>query len=332
MSDENLKILGAIAAATAAIVVAVLSAGIGFISNRSNQRDIERLKAQLLEDKGESDAKRAYAYEALKRLYAQYEPIRFHLVESVEAAIKAIQDLADIAKTQTSESEGSYPQGKYLRAARVYHLLAPAAYFKIMQSRLTLVDLAASKPSYLQYLLAKHACLVLTCDREAANYFSLPYTPYVQGWRELRQQNPERFRRQGFAFGRFDNAVCAIIRHSEDGTQRVLTFGDFEEVANAVERTDYNSPLGAALDLFDDFSPNMRPVLWRCLLVQFSMYQLFVHAARTGIGRVEDVVEYLPVVRKRIEQLGISSEVSNQIVQYLSTGPLAEIYTSHSDA
>ena len=157
MSESDLKILGAIAAAIAAVIVAVLSAALGFLFTRANQRDLEQLKARLTDDKGESDARRAYTYEALKRLYAQYEPIRFHLVEAVEAAQRTIQDLAEMANAKTSEREGMHPQGNYLRAARVYHLLAPAAYFKIMQSRLTLVDLGASKPSYLQYLLAKEA-------------------------------------------------------------------------------------------------------------------------------------------------------------------------------
>lgn len=332
MSENDLKILGAIATAIAAVIVALLSAALGFVSIRTNQRDLEQLKARLSDDKGESDARRAYTYEALKRLYAQYEPIRFHLVESVDAALRTIQDLAEIANAKASDCEGMHPQGNYLRTARVYHLLAPAAYFKIMKSRLTLVDLGASKPSYLQYLLAREACGVLTCDRETAGRFGLTYTPYVQGWRELRQENPGRYRRQGFAFGRFDNAVCALITKSEDGTQSVLSFGDFESLAKNVGSTDYSSPLGAALDLFDDFNPDARPVLWRALLLQSCLYQLLLYAARSGTSSLNDVVAHLPSVATRLQQLGVSSELANKTIDMVNTGPLRAIRGSHGDA
>ena len=332
MSDDELKVLGAIAASVAAIVVSLISAVLGFLSTRANQRDVERLKAQLLDEKGESDAKRSYTYEAMKRLYAQYEPIRFHLIESVETALKTINDLAAIAKVKTSDSEGAYPQGKYLRAACVYHLLAPAANFKIMQSRLTLIDLAASRASFLQYLLAKEACHILTCDRETANHFSLPYTPYVQGWRELRQENPGRYRRQGFAFGRFDNAVSAIIKQSEDGIQKIKCFGEFENEANIIERTDYSSPLGAALDLFDEFSPSARPVLWRSLLIQVSLYKLLVYAARSSAESLDDIVSQLPSIGLHLQELGCSEELSKATVEFVRSGPLNSIRMSHSNA
>lgn len=332
MSENDLKILGAVAAAVAAIIVAVLSAALGFVSTRANQRDLEHLKARLTEDKGESDARRAYTYEALKRLYAQYEPIRFHLIESVEAAQRTIGDLAMLANAGTLESEGVYPQGSYLRAARVYHLLAPAAHFKIMQSRLTLIDLGASKSSYLQYLLAKEACVTLACDREIAREFKLAYTPYVQGWRELRQENPARYRRQGFAFGRYDNAVCALVAKGDDGSQRVLSFGDFEVLAKDVERADYNSPLGAALDLFDDFRPDSRPVLWRAVLIQSCLYQLLLYAARSGATSLEAVVAHIPNVEARLMTLGVPPELVQQTIAVVKAGPLAAIRASHGDA
>src|SRR5262245_897533 len=146
MSENDLKILGAVAAAVTSIVVALIS----FLSTRSNQRDVERLKAELADRKGEVDARRAYTYEALKRLYAQYEPVRFHLVEACESVQEMIVQLAELASPRDLENVGIFPRGNYLRVARVYHLLLPAVYFKVVQSRLTLVDLEASRPTFLQ--------------------------------------------------------------------------------------------------------------------------------------------------------------------------------------
>jgi len=326
--SDDLKTLGAIAAALASIVVSVLSAAFGFLATRANQRDVERLKAQFSEEKGEADARRAYTYEALKRLYAEYEPLRFQLVESVESAVRTIQDLAEISKERNSEVEGTLPRGNYLRAALVYHLLAPAAYFKILQSRLTLVDLSASKPSYLQYLLSKEACSILTRDRFTAKHFGLKYSPYVTGWRELRQEDPGRYRRQGFAYGRFDNAVCALLMHTTEGGKRVMTFGEFETGTKAIAPSDYNSPLGAALDLFDEFSPETRPVLWRCLLLQFCLHHLFLHTARSGTDNIDHVKIHLTVVSEHLQELGVSTDLTKRVIDIVTAESLNDIQKS----
>jgi hypothetical protein len=264
----------------------------------------------------------------LKRLYAEYEPLRFQLVESVESAVRTIQDLAEISKERGSEVEGALPRGNYLRAALVYHLLAPAAYFKILQSRLTLVDLSASKPSYLQYLLAKEACSILTRDRLTAKHFDLQYTPYVAGWRELRQEDPRRYRRQGFAYGRFDNAVCALLVSTSKGGKRVMRFGEFETCTKDIVTGDYNSPLGAALDLFDDFSPGTRPVLWRCLLLQFCLHHLFLHAARSGTDSIDQVKSHLTAVSTHLHKLGVPAELESKLIDIIAAESLNDIQKS----
>jgi hypothetical protein len=325
MSEADLKVLGAFAAAAAAIVVALIS----FVNTRSNQRDVERLRAELADRKGEADARRTYTYEALKRLYSQYEPIRFHLVEACESAQDMIVQLAELASARAANDVGTFPRGNYLRVARVYHLLLPAVYLKVMQSRLTLVDLEASRPTFLQYLLAKQACSILTRDREIAGFFGLTYTPYVTGWRELRAENPQRYRRQGFAPGRLENALNAFLTTEQDGRPRVLSFGEFEALLASTEHLDYNTPLGAAIDIFDEFEPDTHPVLWRILFSQGVMYRLLIRAVRSNVEDTDDLGEFATRVAPQLLGLGVSNELGHEVLRYVTSEVLSRIDASY---
>jgi hypothetical protein len=46
------------------------------------QKEVERLKGEVADKNSESAARRAYEYEARKKLYHEFEPIRFQLLES----------------------------------------------------------------------------------------------------------------------------------------------------------------------------------------------------------------------------------------------------------
>lgn len=83
MNDSNtISIIVAIVAALSSLVVA----GISYFSARKNAHDLESLKARLVEEQAEKNARRDYEYEARKRLYQQYEPLLFQLVELSESA------------------------------------------------------------------------------------------------------------------------------------------------------------------------------------------------------------------------------------------------------
>src|SRR5437763_1071821 len=90
-------ILTAIIAAIASIIVAVIS----LVSTMRNTRktnqlamDLEAYKNTLVEQQEERNAWREYRYEARKRLYQQYEPLLFQLVECCEGAKSRIDSLA----------------------------------------------------------------------------------------------------------------------------------------------------------------------------------------------------------------------------------------------
>lgn len=321
MNDSDLKIIVALAAAIASVLVSLIS----FVSMRSNQRDIEKLKAKLADSKSEADAKRDYTYEALKRLYSQYEPIRFHLVEACESSQELIAQLAKIASTDEVGDIGRFPRGNYLRISRVYHLLLPAVYFKIVQTRLTLIDLEASRSTFLQYLLAKQIYVLFTRDSEIADFFSLVYTPYVQGWRELRSQNPQRYRRQGFTTGRLENTLSIFLKSSSDELPNILSFGEFETLISSTDQPNYNSPLGAAMDLFDEFDPITRPVLWRMLLAQSILHALFIRSVRSNVENTDDLRKFADQLTPQLSMLTESSELACKIIQFVKSTLLSHI-------
>jgi hypothetical protein len=276
-----------------------------------NARSVENLKAQLSNEAAERAARRDYEYEALKRLYAEVEPIRFQLVEASESAASFIEGLA--RRSTKKEIPGSLPDGNYLSLATIYTLLLPAACFRILSRQVTLVDLQLSPPIHLQYLIAKHCYLAFTHDAMIARIAGLLYTPYSEGWQTLRETDPHTFRRQGFALGRLDNALDELI-HPLGDRVRLLSFGEWEAKMYASRKdpdgrfAHYNSALGAAVDLFADFDINSRPVLWRILVVQYILYRMLLSVYREEQPGMVDLQEHLrPAEGMELLDIGESS-------------------------
>jgi len=269
------------------LLVALLSGLVSLLATLvavRNARSVERLRAQLSIKAADRAARRDYESDALKRLYTEFEPIRFQLVEATESAAAFTEELARWSRNE--RPAGSLPRGTYLRLATIYNLLLPTVCFRILRRRLTLIDLELSPPIHRQYLLAKEVYLLFTRDAEIARIAGLIYTPYVENWLEKREENPHCYRRQGFAPGRLDNALDQLIGPLGE-RERLLSFGEFEEKmrpftenSRAGRPGDYSSPLGAAADLFDDFGADSRPVLWRILLAQHFLYRMLLRVSR----------------------------------------------------
>jgi len=79
-------VIAAFIAAFASLLVAIL----GYFITKKNQSEVETLKAHLAEQQAERDARRDYEYEARKRLYHDYRPLLFQLVERSQVALNRI--------------------------------------------------------------------------------------------------------------------------------------------------------------------------------------------------------------------------------------------------
>ncbi|HEY6787930.1 MAG TPA: hypothetical protein VI365_11525, partial [Trebonia sp.] len=125
-------------------------------------------------------------------------------------------------------------------------------------------------------VLAQAICRSLADEFRAAGLDPLlTYSPYVEGWREKRQECPQQFRRQGLPLGRLNTALDMLHVTRPEGEETLTTFGEFEPLLRDLDPDDLRSGCGAARDLFADFDPVTRPVLWRVLVIQVMLYWCF---------------------------------------------------------
>lgn len=281
-------VVSAFVAAGAALAVSVVS----WLSSRSNQRtgiknqvelqryqrDLIRLQAELNEKDAERNARRDYEYEALKRLYQECSPLLFQLSEQASSAYGRIRGIAE------SAAQGNLDPGanswltsdryRYYRASTEYRLLAPLATLKLLQQRLTRLDMSLDPEIRLIYSLARQAERVISDDFLLARAVSpeLAYEPHKPDAQLLRASNPARYWQQGVPRGILDSAVETLLVKDSEEQRRVMSFLEFE-----VARKQTDSVVGKALErisyLFVNFHPGERPILWRVLLATASIYR-----------------------------------------------------------
>lgn len=261
--------------AVSALVVALIGAGSGlsaaFVAARAQQR-VARLTASLGERRAESDARRSYEYEARKRLYDVYEPLRVRLLDCTDNAVRQIVDLVG----SPGPGRPGYSSAEYRLNTTIYYLLAPLVVSRMIERRLTLVDLSLDARIHTEFMLAQAICRSLADEFRAAQLDpALPYSPYVRGWREKRQECPQRFRRQGLPLGRLNTALDELQVVRPEGVETLTTFGELEPLLVGLDPDDVRSGPGAARDLFFEFDPVTRPVLWRVLVIQVLLYWCF---------------------------------------------------------
>src|SRR5689334_13412477 len=142
----------AIIAATISGVISILSI---IISNKNNI-SLEQIKNDLEIKKDEQTARRDYEYEARKRLYEECEPILFRFAELSESALKRIYALAKNARDGNLGPDRFWlSTDQYFIRSTIYRLFAPLSTFKILQRRLTSMDLKLDKNINIQYQFAK---------------------------------------------------------------------------------------------------------------------------------------------------------------------------------
>jgi hypothetical protein len=139
----------------AAIIVAVISlisslviTIVNYIFNNKREKEIEELRNKFVLQKDEETAIRDYQYEARKRLYQEFEPLLFQLIEHSDSALFRIKKLASAARDGDLGIDGGWLSGPgYFTASTIYRLLLPLAIFRLMQRKLTIFDLDLV-PSY----------------------------------------------------------------------------------------------------------------------------------------------------------------------------------------
>jgi hypothetical protein len=263
------------------------------------------LTSRQVRIKSTEAARTAYEYEARKRLYLECEPILFQLQQPCEGARMRISHMPwrindnrfltqenylkekDILeksweKPQAGEEEKeellkmklgwlSFPN--YYMLSTIYQLLAPLAAFKILQMRLTTVDLELDPLVKTIYLLSKHLYLTFSAETDLAhtstktNLGDIDELPDYQGYD------------QGIA-GYLDDGTEALIEHysQPEKVLRIKTFGEFNK--KYVMKNDMieingkrvETPFDRIYRIFKFFHPETKPVLWRILVEQLYLY------------------------------------------------------------
>ncbi|MDQ3804091.1 MAG: hypothetical protein M3416_09710 [Acidobacteriota bacterium] len=274
-------------------LVGVLVAYLNIRAARRTQRELQELKqssdaqlaylnAAIRKEQAEQDARRDYLYEARKRLYKECGPILFRLAEASENALHRIYSLARTARNGDLDPPNSWLSGPgYYLTSTLYNLLIPCAAFRLLQERLTLVDLEVDSRIKDQYLLAKWAYVSFTDDFSLAHIEpALPYSPFAPVGRTRRAAEPAQYWRQGVPLGRLDAAIDGLITAGANGVSRLLTYGEFE-TALAADLAGTGMRYGILADVFDHFHPRTRPILWRILIVQALLHRELIRIFRS---------------------------------------------------
>lgn len=257
------------------------------------EKDVKRVEAQLGDQNAEKDARRDYEYDARKRLYTEVEPILFQLVELSEAALHRIYSLARTARLgNLSDPATSWLRSDdaYYYRSTLYALVAPMATVKLLQRRITFVDLSVEKSIAAEYTLAKRLLITFTDDFELARYEpTVKYDPHCEdleagAGESLLRESPEVYWKQGMVVGDVETAAEHLLTEAAEGRPaRVKSYSEFD-----TEMDMPDSKLAKAMReiryLFLRFHPAQRPVLWRVLVAQGCLYNTFVTLRETKLA------------------------------------------------
>lgn len=279
------------------LIIAIISGGIAVTSVVLNfliSRRLENLKYKFQEQLSEKNARRDYEYEARKKLYAEYEPIFFKFSELSEGALSRIKSLIRSTKDGKIGIEtGWLSKDEYYLRSTIYLLFAPLASYRLMREKINLVDLRLDTSITMQYLLAKLINRILSSDYEFASF--QPLIDYVAGNTTMKsnqgKENPKKFWRQGVSIGELDQFIEVFIKE-ENGKKKIIDFGEFNDnvdIENSTTQKRYN----LINYIFLNFRPDTRPVLWRMLVTQATIYYIVSKARFSNIDfSLESITKY----------------------------------------
>jgi hypothetical protein len=255
----------AIVTAGLSLLVSIASAIVAFILKQRNEKLVDQLK--------EREAQRDYRYDAKKRLYAEFQPLLFQLVELSESAYSRIEGLARTA----AAAKTVHPllgTGSYLSRSTMYRLMAPIAVLRLGQERLTLVDFTVEPAIRFQYSLARQLYISLTEGPELADIQpALPYDPYAERDTPGFSYIPAVHDLQHLWLGDLDRLLDAMTVREADKPPHLLTWGQFdEEFTN--KRSHLHGPASKIESIFAGLHPQNTPILWRILITHAVIYQV----------------------------------------------------------
>jgi hypothetical protein len=223
----------------------------------------------------EASARRAYEYEALKRLYAEVEPLLFQVESAAAGARDRAVNLARAARQGALEGAGHWlrDEGYYL-ASTLHALVRPAVYYRLLERRITSIDLSLDPNKAIVFALLREYDRALGADFDLAQQApALDYDPNDES--ELPIGSGGRFR-QGLVAGRRDILADAMIRRDPGEPARSCNFGELERAL--VDGEAMRSACAPLTAILKNFAPRERPVFWRIVVLQALLARIILEA------------------------------------------------------
>lgn len=238
-------------------VTAVAAVGVATV-NYLAKRDTDRRLAELTERQDETRAQREYEYEARRRLYEKFHPLLFQLVEMSESAYWRIVGLATSARDGRLDADGKSrlraDSPAYLPSS-VYRLFAPLAVLRLCQNQLTVLDLTVDPEIRKQYIAMKAV---------------------YRSWSDGPNLCTTSARRQNLGLQHVEKMVEGmLVVDAPGGDARCVTYGEFL-AAIRDEHSKAYLPADRIVNMFVDFHPRTKPMLWRILITQAHLFRFLM--------------------------------------------------------
>jgi hypothetical protein len=110
------------------------------------------------------------------------------------------------------------------------------------------------------------------------------------------------YEQQGVPIGILDNAVHALLIKEPEGAWRVMSFAEFEKEWND-QLSSVHQAFNRISYLFTDFHPRLRPVLWRLLIVQASLYRVLsrLRSNQPFDSALATLIQFPPAERLKLD-------------------------------
>lgn len=285
--------LTSVIAAGASLAGALITAILGQRIKRGNDERLEQLKAELGEYQAERKAQRDYRYDAIKRLYTDLQPLLFQLSELCDSAYLHTRGLARTARNgNLGAGPDSWWKDEYFLVSTVYRLLAPVAVLRLMQRRLTFVDLSVDAELVQQYRFARALAATWNSGFDlAAKEPRLEYRPHDRDAAARAAEEPAVYALQHLYAGQLDRAAGCLLVEDSGGHPRHRTYSEFEDDYRDGTASERVAP---AVELLSTFHPRTHPVLWRMLVVQSHLHRGISRTFAEDVGVVVAPARALP--------------------------------------
>jgi hypothetical protein len=234
-------------------VTAVAAVGVAVV-NYLAKRDTDRRLAELTEKQDETRAQREYEYEARKRLYKDFHPLLFQVVEMSESAYWRIVGLASSARSgrlNPDEKSRLRAGSPVYLPSTVYRLFAPLAVLRLCQQQLTVLDLTVDPEIRKQYMVMKAV---------------------YRSWSDGPNLYTGSARRQNLGLQHVEQMIDGMLVPDDPaGNARCVTYGEFL-AASRDENSSLHLPANRIVQMFVDFHPRAKPMLWRILITQAHLF------------------------------------------------------------